>query len=471
MEQKVYDTIVDNNLIKSGDKLVVGVSGGPDSMALLCVLKNIQKSINFTIISVHINHGIRGKEADKDEKYVKNICKQWNIPFYNKKVNMDEYAKINKMSSEEAGRELRYKFFNEILKKESANKIAVAHNKNDQAETVMMRFLRGTGIEGLKGMEFKVGNIIRPLLSIDRSLIEEYCEDNNLNPRIDKTNLQPIYGRNKIRLELIPYIENNFNKGIVNTLTRTANIMNEDNDFINKYAEEKFEKVCNKKSKNIIEIKVEEFKELHISIKSRIIRLSIEAINGNRKNIGLKHIKIITHFIENGVAGKTHDTTMGVELLKKYDTCLIRKKENSLHKVIKDRNKLVLNAKNYNNNFKSDIIIEIKDIQKIDFKSNDRFIKYIDYDKIKGDLYIRNRKPGDKFVPFGMKGSKKLKDYFIDNKIPREERDNIPIIEDEKNIIWVVGYRLSDLYKVDKNTKKVILIQYITKEDLYDKGH
>ncbi|WDV45540.1 tRNA lysidine(34) synthetase TilS [Clostridiaceae bacterium M8S5] len=466
MEKIVYKTIMDEKLILPGDKLVIGVSGGPDSMALLCVLKSIQKLIEFSMVAVHINHGVRGKEANMDERYVKDITQKWSIPYYSKRVNMNEYARLRKLSSEEAGRELRYQFFNEVLKIEKADKIAVAHNRNDQAETLIMRFLRGTGIEGLKGMQYEVNNVIRPLLDVDRSIIEKYCNQNKLFARIDKTNLEPIYGRNKIRLELIPYIENNINKGIINTMNRTSKIMGIDDDFINNIARYEYSKICITNHDQTIEFDICKFKGLHTAIKSRVIRIGIKEMYGDNKNIELKHVENMIEFIENATAGRIHESAKGIELVKKYKTCLMRKKVAKKKSAYK--NKLEINSNNYNNNFKTNIVIEVKDIQNFDIKYKHRFIKYIDYDKIKGDLYIRNRKSGDKFIPFGMKGSKKLKDYFIDNKIPREKRDNIPIIEDDENIIWVVGYRLSDLYKVDEGTKRILSMQYITKEDLHD---
>ncbi|HLR36336.1 MAG TPA: tRNA lysidine(34) synthetase TilS, partial [Tissierellales bacterium] len=211
MEGKVLETIRNYNLIDEGDQVVIGVSGGPDSMALLYILLDIKKVIPFNIYVAHVNHGVRGEAANKDEEFVRNICKDLNFPFYSIKVNMYEYAKDHNMTGEEAGRKLRYDFFKKVLKKHGRGKIAVAHNKNDQAETLIMRFMRGTGIDGLKGIPYKRGNIIRPLLEINRDEIEAYIGENKIDTRLDKTNLEPIYNRNKIRLELMPYIEENFN--------------------------------------------------------------------------------------------------------------------------------------------------------------------------------------------------------------------------------------------------------------------
>ena len=186
MEDRVLKTIKKYNLIQEGEEIVIGLSGGPDSMALLYVLLDIREEIDFNIHIAHVNHGIRGKDALADEKFVEKLAKKINLPYYSKTVNMDKYAKEQGISSEEAGRKLRYGFFREILFKLGGGKIAVAHNKNDQAETLIMRFFRGTGIDGLKGMEYKNGDIIRPILGIERKEIEKYLLDRNIESRIDK---------------------------------------------------------------------------------------------------------------------------------------------------------------------------------------------------------------------------------------------------------------------------------------------
>ncbi|MFS8542049.1 MAG: tRNA lysidine(34) synthetase TilS, partial [Tissierellales bacterium] len=188
MKEKVLDVIRKYNLIEDKDNILIGLSGGPDSMALLFVLLEIKEYIDFNIFIAHVNHGVRGKEALEDEKFVEELANRLNLPYFSKTVNMDEYAKIKKMSSEEAGRELRYEFFREVLSKIGGGKIAVAHNKNDQAETLLMRILRGTGLEGLKGMEYKKGDIIRPLLGIERKEIENFLKERNIEYRIDRTN-------------------------------------------------------------------------------------------------------------------------------------------------------------------------------------------------------------------------------------------------------------------------------------------
>lgn len=458
MKEKVINVIYKYNLIEKDDKIVVGVSGGPDSMALLYILNGIKDELGFNIYVAHINHGIRKEEADEDEKYVKYICSELSLPFHSTKVNMDEYAKENKLTSEEAGRAIRYDFFNRILNDIGGGKIAVAHNKNDQAETLLMRFFRGTGLEGLRGMEYKNANIIRPLLDVSREEIEKYCSDNDISVRIDRTNLEPIYGRNKTRLEVIPYIAQNYNKGIVDTLARTSKLMQMDSEFILGIVEKKYKKVVVEESQNSIVLDIDNLKKEHYCIKSRIIRQSIEKINGSLKGIEEKHISNIFNLMEENLTGKNINISNNIIIKISYGNMIIEK-ENKLRKVL-FRYPLHIGKPVYIDELNAAIISNVLPISEVDIKYINRFIKYFDYDKIKGVLHIRNRKDGDRFAPLGMHGSKKLKDFFIDEKIPRDQRDSIPIIEDNGKIIWIVGHRISEEYKVSNDTSKVLVLEY-----------
>ncbi|HSH34629.1 tRNA lysidine(34) synthetase TilS [Schnuerera sp.] len=459
MENKVLTIIKENKLIERNDNIVIGLSGGPDSMALLYILLDIKKEIDFNIFIAHVNHGVRGKDALSDEKFVKNLAKKLNLPFYLKRVNMDEYAKEQKISSEEAGRALRYGFFREILTEIGGGKIAVAHNKNDQAETLLMRFFRGTGIDGLKGMEYINGDIIRPILGIEREEIERYLSDKNIETRLDKTNLEPIYNRNRIRLELIPYIEKHFNPNIVDTLWRISKVVSIDSKFLEQYSKETYAKLVQKKEKNSIILNGSLFLKENRSVQQRIIRNCIFDINGDLQGFTNRHIlDILTLFLEGGT-GKSIDLINNIVAKTSYDDFVIEKKKSSQHRDFLF--KIDIEGITYIDELQFKINAKVLPKKDIKIIPKDKFVKYFDYDKIVGGLYIRNRKNGDRFVPFGMKGSKKIKDYFIDEKIPKEERDIIPLITDEENILWVVGYRSSDIYKITADTKKVLIIKLI----------
>lgn len=243
IEEKVLKTIQKYNLIQANDKIVLGVSGGPDSLFMLYILNKLKEQLQFKMVVAHVNHMIR-EEADSEEQFVKEFCKKIGIEFYSKRIDVEKFANNNKIGTEEAGRKVRYEFFDEILEKTQSNKIAIAHNKNDKVETIIMHLLRGSGISGLQGIEpIKDGKIIRPIIEIERTQIEEYCDKNNLEPRIDKSNFENIYTRNKIRNIVIPYIKQEFNPNIVETVTRLSEIITEENQYFNKLTEQAYKEI------------------------------------------------------------------------------------------------------------------------------------------------------------------------------------------------------------------------------------
>ena len=261
IKEKVEKTILKYDLIENGDKIILGVSGGPDSMCMLNILKDLQntnlKKLNYEIIVAHVNHMIR-EEAIEDEKYVEEYCKKNNIEFYSKSIDIPKIVNTKKIGEEEAGRIARYEFFDELLEKTKANKIAIAHNKNDKVETVLMNELRGSGLSGLKGIEPRRGKYIRPLIEIEREEIEKYCEENKLEPRIDKTNFENIHTRNKLRNCLIPYIKKEFNPNIIETINRLSEIVTEQEKYIDEIVREKYEEINIKERINNSSIKKEE---------------------------------------------------------------------------------------------------------------------------------------------------------------------------------------------------------------------
>ena len=291
--EKTLSTIKKYNLIEKGDKIVLGLSGGPDSVCLLHILSRLKEVLEIEVYAAHLNHQIRGMEAQKDALYVSQLCESLGITFFVKSINVPQYCKENKLSLEEGARKLRYEMFFEIKEKLNANKIAIAHNMNDQAETVLMRMMRGTGLQGLKGIDYiRDGVIIRPILEIERGEIEAYCEKYELNPRIDATNLESIYTRNKIRLELIPYMKENFNSNITESIVRMSNSLRSDNDFIEEEAFKKFKEVAFINGYNL-EIKLDKYINLHKSLKTRIIRHGIKYVLGDTNFIDQKHIEEI----------------------------------------------------------------------------------------------------------------------------------------------------------------------------------
>lgn len=314
----VLKTIQTYNLINKKDKIVVGVSGGPDSICLLHVLSSLREELEIELYVAHINHGLRDV-ADIETEYVEKFCKSLNIECFVKKVDIQKIAKEEKKGTEETGRNVRYNFFSEVAQKTNSNKIATAHNSNDRAETVILNVLRGSGISGLKGIEpIRDNKFIRPLIYINRQEIEQYCKENNLNPKIDESNKENIYSRNKVRNIIIPYIEREFNKNIIKTINRLSDVATEENEYLQNIVKNEYQSIS-KKENNTVVLDLKKFNNLELVIKRRLILYTInEAIhttNGIEKvnvddiiklcnnNIGNKHlqpIKLIKIYVKKG---------------------------------------------------------------------------------------------------------------------------------------------------------------------------
>jgi len=318
MKEKVLDIIKKYNLIENGDKIVIGVSGGPDSITLLNVLLEIKNEniINFDMVVCHINHMIR-EEAVQDEEYVLEFCKKYNIECFVKKIDVENKAKEEKLGTEEAGRIARYEFFNEILEKTGSNKIATAHTANDNAETVLMNIIRGSGTAGLKGIEVKRDNLIRPLIDCSREEIEEYCKTNNLNPRIDKTNFQNIYTRNKVRNMLIPYIKENFNPNIIEGINRLSELSKKENEYLEKVTQKKYKEILIEEQDNQIILDLNKFNLQELVIKQRLVLYTINILFGTRSGIEKKHIEDIIKLCSNNIGNKFLIPNKKVKILVK----------------------------------------------------------------------------------------------------------------------------------------------------------
>ncbi len=307
-KQKVKDTIRKYNLIENGDNLVLGISGGPDSLAMLYIINELQKEfqkegISFDFSVAHINHMIR-EEASEDEEFVKNTCQNLGVKFFSKSIDVKQIAHTKKIGVEEAGRDSRYQYFDEIAKKINANKIAIAHNANDKAETIIMNILRGTGVSGLKGIEpIKDNKYIRPLLECTRKEIEEYCEQKKLQPRIDKTNFDNTYTRNKIRNVVIPYIQKEFNPNIIETLNRLSELVKEEENYLTKKVEEVYIQIVKQEKPHIV-LDLKQFNNQETVIKSRLVLYTITKVLGNSQGISKVHIEDIIKLCKNNIGNK-----------------------------------------------------------------------------------------------------------------------------------------------------------------------
>ena len=441
MINKVYKTICEYRLIDKGDKIVIGLSGGADSMCLTHILWSLREKLGISLCTVHLNHGIRGAEADSDEESARAFSESLGIPFSSKCENVPEYAKIHGMSEELAGREIRYAFFDEILKEKGFNKIATAHNRNDNAETILMNFMRGSGLKGLGGIPHKRGNVIRPILDITRDEIEKYCKENGIEYVTDKTNNEKIYTRNKIRLDLIPQIMDTFNPNFINTVTENAKILSSDSEFIDDLSD-RFYKENIKEGRVDIKLLSDESE----SVRSRVIKKMIVNASGNDHDLSGKYISDIEELIKKNKSGSSVNLPYNICAMVEYGKLYI----GAVSKTDDFIYEIPLGKKVYIPELNKTVYAKYTSEK----SENGIYIGACENDKIE----IRNRREGDVFYPEGMQGKKKIKDYFIDSKIPRFMRDKTGIITVNGEIAYIFPKRYDRRFTFRGKGIKITLI-------------
>lgn len=454
---KVIDTIEKYNMLSFTDHILVGLSGGPDSVCLLLTLNQLKSKYNLKISAIYIDHGLRPNDVPKEIEFCKKLCDDLNITFYSHSINVKEFAIKEKINLQEAARILRYATFDQISINIKADKIALGHNADDQAETVIMRLLRGAGPAGLSGIPPVRKKIIRPLIEVERIEIEEFLEKNKVNFVFDSSNVNTKYMRNKIRHILMPAIKK-ISPQATKIISKTADIIREENDYINVSVTKALMRLMSRKTDQKVELFCNPMEVLNIVILRRALRVAIDSVKDLR-GIEFDHIEEIIRLVKKGKPGDRIYLPKGIRAIKGYSTIIITSEppqKLSIYQI--DMPKEISIKEN-------SMTLEIKELSIRDIQDygNGKNLVYIDADKIKFPLIIRPRKEGDYFYPYGFGKKKKLQDFFVDEKIPRDERDLIPIIESEGNIVFIVGYRLDDRYKIDHNTKRCLQIKAIQK--------
>lgn len=472
LNQKVKKTVSEYKMIQNRDCVLVGVSGGADSVTLVKVLNEIAPLFSMKLGIAHLNHSLRGNESDRDANFVGSLSEKLHLPCFIEKKDVLKYKNENGLSVEEAGRQMRYAFFEDIAKREGFNKIALGHTANDNAELVLMYLLRGSGPLGISGIPPVRGGlkndllIIRPLIKILRSEIEEYISAKCLLHVVDQSNTDEKYLRNKIRHNLIPLLRDDYNPKIVETLNRLASIIRSENEWMDINLAADLNKLTLKEETNSILFSVSGLKRLHKAAKNRIIRMAISKIKGNLRRITLAHIELVTNQIENSSDKWRLDFPDRI-LIKRNGEHLVIAREK-----IKLRNlspKLCNNEQavfNYIINEPKSIIAK-KDGFKIQFSEiNDKNtenifnsgpgVAFFDMDKICFPLVLRNYLPGDRFTPLGMSGSQKVARYLINKKVAAKNRLKVPVILCNNKIIWLAGHIIDNSVKVTPNTGKIL---------------
>lgn len=447
IKDRIKANIISYELIERGDTVIVGASGGPDSQFLSYILASLKDELGFDLVLAHLNH-LHRKEAKADEDLVRKTAKKLGLEFFVRSRSMDDYAKKLGTSSEDAGRRLRYEFFRELGKSFKSPKIAVAHTRDDQAETILMRIIRGTGLDGLRAMDYKNKDIIRPILNIKKEDLIAYLEQNKIPYAVDHTNFESDYTRNKIRLDIIPEIEK-INPGFIDQAFRLTEIAKDDLGVLDSYIENIFSKLALVKDRGIY-FKRKDFEDLDEGVLKRLLRKSIEVLKGELRDMSKENI-------DDFVAIRDLDT--GKVLIK--DDLILRKSYDyyalSLYEEfepdqgtyeLKSEDEISLNGYRLKTSIVGDRTF-----------TRDNNIAYLDYEKLSLPLKIRTRKNGDRFTPLGRESEVKLKDFFQKQKIDRLKRDLIPLVLSGEKIVYIPGLRISDDFKVESTSKKILKIE------------
>ena len=443
------------NMIERHDRIVVGVSGGADSMCLLNVLLELREEYELSLFVVHINHCLRGEEADKEEEFVDKFCREKGVEVHIIRSNVKEYAKERDISIEEAGRMLRYRAFDEECIRKNAHKIAIAHNKNDNAETVLFHLFRGSGVKGMSGIPPTRGAIIRPLLDTTREEIEEWIREKGILYCTDSSNLTFDYTRNKIRHSILPFAQEQINDKSVEHIAMFAQQMRYISDYMNKCYKKEYQ-LARQQTELGVELSIEKLLMLEPIICQGVIKLAIEEVCQIKKDMEQVHVLDVMGLLYKQTGKQVHlpyhiiakrgYTTLSVERI------LVKDQRQKSELEIKIPGKLEITEQSLTFEF------ELLCKKKSGDMPKNNYTKWFDYDKIRDAVVVRTRRTGDFLQIHRDGGNKSLKSLFIDLKIPQEKREDMYLLASGSHILWIPGVRTSEAFLVDENTTTVLSV-------------
>jgi tRNA(Ile)-lysidine synthase len=453
MLKKIEAAINRFQMLHAGDLVVIGVSGGPDSVALGHVLTRLQKKYHLRLHVAHLDHMFRGQESREDARFVARLATAWGVPVTVASRNVPVLVAETGMSPQDAARQVRYQFLQEVADGLGAQKIAVGHHADDQAETVLLHLLRGSGPEGLAGMAPCHGRLIRPLLGITRTEIEAYCCRHQLVTRSDPSNRKPVYLRNRVRLELLPLLRD-YNPQVTSALLRTANLLRDENDFLEQELDRLWPALTDNSCPGGVTVDVGQFVSLHPALQRRVVRRAFLSVQGSSAGLGWQHVDRVCTLGSKGTTGKMVELPHGVRVTKKYGQLIFQRGvcENGVvafyyRLQIPGETRLPVLGKVMAADLVAPPVLPFK------AKKNEA---WLDYHKLAFPLCIRQRQPGDRFWPLGAAGPKKLKEYFINAKIPVAQRDLIPLVACAHEVVWVAGWRIDERLKITADTKQAL---------------
>lgn len=464
MLEKVKATIEKYDMLQKGDRVLVGVSGGPDSVALLHILWKLRDLYSLFLHVVHLNHMFRGKEAEEDAEYVRMLCKEMEVPVVIETFDVPAFIEETGLSPEDAARKVRYGVYERVAGMLGARKIALGHNADDQAETVIMRVLRGTGLKGLGGIPpVRDGRFIRPLIEVTRTEIEAYCREEGLQTRMDATNVEPIYFRNKVRLELLPLLEERYSPAIKKHLHVLADIAREDDLYLDGVAKRVFKELASEEGKGAISLPLKGLLALPLSMQRRVVKLTVRAFFEADDPLSFLRIEEVLQMARTGRTGDSLDLPRGLRARKGYDNIVIERRADVSDTYFKGEVTVAIPGETSLPELGIAFHAEVfgREILKEKSLLHEPSAPYalLDLEGLEKPLVIRTRREGDVFQPLGMKGRKKLKDFFIDQKIPRRMRSGIPLLTTGNEVLWVVGVRISERVRITEKTKEVTFLE------------
>jgi tRNA(Ile)-lysidine synthase len=436
---RVYEFIRENKMVEAGDRVLLGVSGGADSTCLLCLLQALAPKLGITLEVLHVNHGIRGDEAEKDAAFVRELCARLGVPFHLVKADVPALARERKVSLETAGRQARYEAFDTWSRRLGADRIAVAHHKSDHVETILMRLFRGSGLEGLCGIRPVRERIIRPLLCVSREEIEAWLREHGQAWREDATNREEDAVRNRVRNRLLPYLRREINEGVDENILRTAQILYEAGSYLNRAASRGL-RACAQIREGEVRFDAGLAAREDSEILPYMLRLAVEECKGDTCDLGYSHIQSLKSLFEIA-KDRRIDLPGDLRAFREGDEVVISVRPEQS----RDEAPLIpLRMR----------VFPYEPGKKI---PENRYTKWFDYDKIQRYVTVRHRREGD-YLAIGPSQTKRLRRYFIDSKIPKDERERCTLAADGNHILWIVGYRISEAYKITENTKFVLEI-------------
>ncbi len=458
LEQNVWEFIRENRLIDPGDAILVAVSAGPDSMALLHVLYSLRSRLGIEkLVVAHFNHGLRGLDAAKDARLVERTATRLDLPSVVERGDTESHRRQHRLSVETAARELRHRFLQQSAKALGCNRIALGHSANDQAEEILLRLFRGVGPGGLRAMAVQTaGGIIRPLLTTERREILAYLQDLRLDYRIDKTNLDPFCRRNVVRLKILPEAEMAFSPQVVSILNRFAGLAAVEEEWWNQHLDQQWDRLCAGADETEVVLDIRALRAAHKAVRYRAIRRALEQVSGSCYGFGYKHIIAIERLAFTRASGRCLDLPRQIRAAREYHHLVLFQRQQEpqgFYWPITRPGHHTLGA--------FQVALEVLDAGQLPASLKTPpggRTALLDADTLQWPLALRSRQPGDRFRPAGGAGHRKLKKYFNDRRIPRRHRDSLPLLCDQAKICWVVGHQLDDRVVLRADTKQVLRV-------------